>query len=103
MNHRIQVSTDIGRGLRLEKITPKMYVLHTPTTGSVLFWEWLPFGYIDEPYIYVVNDIRGAPLAGLTMHYPSMSRMSVPIDVLEYHVGQALSKAGLMLVRRLDS
>lgn len=99
---RIQVSTEAGRGLELRRITPKLSRLKLPNKDQVLFWDGVPFAAWDGSYIYTDGQTVGPRLAALHKYLPSVALLNMSIVDFEYTLGQALSKAGLMLVRRLD-
>lgn len=99
---RIQVSTGAGRGLRIERVTRHLTRLHAPNKEQVIFWEGLPYAVFDGFYLYTDSSARGGRLTGLHKLYPGASKLALSINDFEYAIGQALSKAGLMLVRRLD-
>jgi hypothetical protein len=102
-SERIVVSTEAGRGLRLRHITSKFGFIVTPLGEQIMFWEGMPYAIYDQHYIYLLEGtVRGA-LAAVRKHCGPTPTLIQPINDFEYAIGQALSKAGLMLVRRLDS
>lgn len=99
---RIQLSTNPGRGLTIERVTPKLTRLVTPDKSQIIFWMSLPYAVHDGAYMYVLNDTGPARLGLLTKFWPDEPRINLAINDFEYSLGQVLSKAGLHLVRRLD-
>lgn len=99
---RIVVSTEAGRGLRTERITPKLTRWILPNKDQVIFWAEAPFAVYDGSYVYYLTDVATSRTAALNKYWAGVPRISLSINDFEYTIGQALSKAGLMLVRRLD-
>lgn len=99
---RIIVSEEAGRGLWLERITPKLSRLVMPNKDQVIFWQMKPIAAYDDGYLYLLEGtVRGAK-AAVNKAWADAPVLSVNTPYLDYVIGQALSKAGLMLVRRLD-
>lgn len=99
---RIVVSTEAGRGLSIERVTPKMARLITPTGEQVFFWDGKPFAAFDQAYCYTYDNRSPGQWKAIQPWTSSYPVMTLTVDVFEHHMGQILSKAGLMLVRRLD-
>jgi hypothetical protein len=73
-----------------------------PNKDQIIFWSGEPYAVFDGSYLYTFDSPRGGKLAGLHKFYPGVPELTLNITDFEYSLGQALSKAGLMLVRRLD-
>ena len=100
---RIQVSTAAGRGLEIERVTPKMSRIILPNRDQVIFWEGKPIATYDGSYVYLLDYVARGAKAAINKYWLSSPILLLNINDFDYAVGQVLSKAGLMLVRRLDA
>lgn len=99
----IKVLVEPGRGMWMEKITPRLSRVVLPQSEQVIFWNLKPIALYDTAgYIYLFEGIGAAARGLITKHWGDCPVMIVSTPNLDYILGQALSKAGLMLVRRLD-
>lgn len=98
----VLVPTDVGRGLQIEKISPKLSRLVMPNKDQIIFWDGKPYATYDGSYIYLIYASSAAK-AAITKHWPKQSILLRSLSDFEYDLGQVLSRAGLMLVRRPDA
>ena len=107
VSKRIIVSTEAGRGLTTTKVSPKFTRLRLPGAigqeQEIFFWEGKPFASFDGSYVYTYDNRSAAQLRAIASWTARNPLQILAINTFEYYIGQALSKAGLILVRRLDA
>jgi hypothetical protein len=92
-----------GRGLWIERISPRLSRLILPNHDQIIHWSTRPIAVYDNSgYIYLLEGTVNAARGAITKHWGNCPTMLMSVADLDYIIGQALSKAGLMLVRRLE-
>lgn len=97
---RVQMLAVPGRGLAVERKTAKVSVLTSPNGEQILFHENIPIAAYDGAYVYQIEGSVKSMQAAVNSHWPGVPCLLQDTTTFEFTLGQIMSKAGLMLVRR---
>lgn len=97
----VKIQTDQpGRGLRVVKQSSKVSILHTPSGREIVLWEGYPLAIFDSGTLYSHTSAVGVKITALRKLYTHAAEMAFSTTDFEFVLGQALSQAGLGLVRK---